>query len=129
MRRRAFTWADGLLLGALLAANGVAAWTGASGRGPAAGAEVIAPSGARTVAFGALPRSVRVQGPLGTTVVEVGADGVRVTSSPCPLQLCVGSGTARRPGQVIACLPNRVAVRVLGDRAHGAEGAVDAVGR
>ncbi len=90
-------------------------------RGEPSAAEIVSASGIRQVRLGA--GVVRVGGPLGETVVEVAPDGVRVASSPCPLQLCVRQGWVRRPGGVVACLPNRVAVRVA-----GREG-VDAVGR
>jgi hypothetical protein len=55
---------------------------------------------------------LRVQGPLGDTVVELGAGGARIISSPCPNRSCIAAGAVRRHGQWIACLPNRVMVRV-----------------
>jgi len=61
--------------------------------------------------------------------VRLGPEGARVLESPCPLKLCVAAGLASRPGQVVACLPNRVALRVLGAEADSRERGVDAVGR
>ncbi len=72
-------------------------------------------------------REHRVSGPLGETVIGLAPDGVRILASPCPLQLCVRSGPIHRTGQVVACLPNRVAIQLIGP--GGAKGAVDAVGR
>jgi len=68
--------------------------------------------------FGA-ERIVEVEGPLGRTRVVIEEDGVRIASSPCPDKLCVHMGAIRKPGQWIACLPNRVFVRILG---RGKEG-------
>lgn len=56
----------------------------------------------------------RIDGPLGTTVVDIADGGARVTEASCPHRLCMGMGTVARRGEVIACLPNRVLVRVVG---------------
>jgi len=127
VRPRAFRWWDALVVAGLVLAN-LAALGAVAGRGPAAGVEIVSPAGTRVVPFGA--GRVEVEGPLGVTVVDVGPDGARVVSSPCPLQICVRTGTVRRPGRVAACVPNRVAVRVVGRKAGGSGvDAVDAVGR
>jgi hypothetical protein len=55
---------------------------------------------------------VSVPGPLGATAVELRGGRVRVLSSPCTNQLCVAAGTIHTHGQWIACLPNKVLVRV-----------------
>jgi len=57
-------------------------------------------------------RTVAVPGPLGDTVVQIRKGQVRVLSSPCPEKICVRSGAIARPGQWIACLPNRVFVEI-----------------
>jgi hypothetical protein len=56
--------------------------------------------------------TLKVAGPLGDTVVELGGRRARVISSPCANQLCTAAGAIRRHGQWIACLPNKVMVRV-----------------
>ncbi|MHB8764103.1 MAG: NusG domain II-containing protein, partial [Deferrisomatales bacterium] len=94
------------------------------GGGPPAAVEVITPAGRERVGLGA-PRRLEARGPLGITVIRVDAEGARVESSPCGLQLCVRTGRVSRPGQAVACLPNRVAVLVRGS----GPGGVDAVGR
>ncbi len=123
MRGRAVTAADVLVVAALLAAN----WLPFARRvpGPPAAAEFFAEGRNWREELGAA-RRVRVAGPLGDTEVLLQADGARVVSSPCPLQLCVQAGRIGLPGQVVACLPNRVAVRLVGT---GEPGGVDAVGR
>lgn len=122
MRRRAFTALDGFLLAGLLAANALLWFR--SGAEPAATLEVVSAAGTRTEPLTG-PRNLALAGPLGTTVVRVDPEGVQVTESPCPRQLCVAAGRISRPGQVVACLPNRVALRLVGERTA----AVDAVGR
>ena len=121
--KRAFTVADVLVVVALLAVN----WVPLTWRapGPPAAAEFFAEGRTWWEALGTT-RRVRVAGPLGDTEVLLEPDGARVVSSPCPLQLCVQAGRIGLPGQVVACLPNRVAVRLAGP---GESGGVDAVGR
>jgi hypothetical protein len=126
VKRKAFTALDALVLGALLAGNWVLV-SRATSVGPATAVEVISVQGSSTVPLGA-DRHLDVTGPLGVTVVELGPDGAEVRSSPCPLQICVRSGPISRPGRVVACLPNRVAIRLLAAESTRAEG-VDAVGR
>ena len=55
-----------------------------------------------------------VTGPLGSNRIVVRGGEVFVESAPCANQICVKTGTASRPGQWIACLPNRVFVAVEG---------------
>lgn len=55
-----------------------------------------------------------VEGPLGATVVEISGGKTHIEASPCPNQTCVASGSISLPGQWIACLPNKVFVRVEG---------------
>jgi hypothetical protein len=57
-------------------------------------------------------RTVAVPGPLGDTVVQIRRGQARVLSSPCPEKICVRSGAIARPGQWIACLPNRVFIDI-----------------
>ena len=62
--------------------------------------------------------TVSVPGPLGETVVAIQDGSVRVVSSPCPEKICVKTGRISRPGQWIACLPNRVFVAIRGRRSE-----------
>jgi hypothetical protein len=56
--------------------------------------------------------TVKVAGPLGDTVVELRGRRARVISSPCTNQICVAAGVIHNQGQWIACLPNKVMIRV-----------------
>lgn len=66
-------------------------------------------------------RHVTVTGPLGDTEILITADGVEVLDSPCRDKICIAAGRATMSGEWIACLPNRVFVRVEGP----AEGFID----
>ncbi len=59
-------------------------------------------------------RTLSVHGPLGDTVVELGGGQARVLSSPCTEKICIRTGAIARPGQWIACLPNRVFLDIQG---------------
>jgi hypothetical protein len=59
-------------------------------------------------------QSLEVEGPLGITTVEIAGGSARVVDSPCPEKICVKTGAISRPGQAIACLPNRVIVVIRG---------------
>lgn len=55
---------------------------------------------------------VDVHGPLGISRLQVKKGRIRFLSSPCPHQYCVNAGWLSRPGEVAACLPNRISVHV-----------------
>lgn len=76
-----------------------------------------------TIRLGEITR-LSVEGPLGTTVIACDEAGVYVVSSPCPNHHCVRMGHARVAGQTILCVPNRVAIRVVGDTKEGFDGVV-----
>ena len=56
----------------------------------------------------ALPISV------GPTVVAIHGGHVHVAKASCRDRVCVSMGAVSAPGSWIACLPNRVFIRVLG---------------
>ena len=58
---------------------------------------------------------LEVTGPLGINRIVVRDGEVFVAAAPCANQICVKTGTVSRPGQWIACLPNR-GVRGRGGR-------------
>lgn len=57
-------------------------------------------------------RTLEIEGPIGSTEVHIHDGSVSVISSPCKEQICVSSGRISNPGTWIACLPNRVFVRI-----------------
>jgi len=64
-------------------------------------------------------RRLRVEGPLGEELIQIANRQVFVVSSPCPNKLCILQGKISRPGQWIACLPNKVFIRI--EAGHSAE--------
>jgi hypothetical protein len=59
-------------------------------------------------------RTVRIRGPLGETIIEIGGGKAAVADSPCPDKLCVNAGPVAAPGQWVTCLPNAVMIRIGG---------------
>ena len=72
-----------------------------------------------------LEDTLRVEGPLGVTTIEIAKGRVRVLDSPCPYKLCVKAGAIGKAGELVVCVPNRVVVRIEGGSRKG----VDAVTR
>ncbi len=83
-----------------------------------AGAHVVVERDGQVVFSAPLsePRSARLSGPLGETVVEIEDGRARVISSPCPTKVCMGMGPASRYGDLLACVPNHLIVRIEGGR-------------
>jgi hypothetical protein len=61
-------------------------------------------------------RDIAVAGPLGNTDVEIRDGAAKVLRSPCPHKICISMGEIQDSGEWIACLPNRVFVRIEGGR-------------
>lgn len=61
-------------------------------------------------------RTLRVDGPLGVSVIEVRNGRIRVTDSPGRRKLCVRAGWLTQGGESAICLPNQVVVRVESER-------------
>ena len=59
-------------------------------------------------------RTVAVPGPLGITHVVLDGGGVYIHDSPCKEKICVNMGRITTVGSWVACLPNRVFVRIEG---------------
>lgn len=76
-------------------------------------------AGGRVVARLPLERSARfsVQGPIGTTWIEVQPGRARVQSDPGPRQYCVKQGWLTRNGAAAICAPNHVTLQLEGRRA------------
>jgi len=62
-------------------------------------------------------REIRIEGPLGGTMVRIESGSARIEDSPCPTKTCVASGALSRAGQWAACLPNKVLLRIEGGAA------------
>ncbi|MSR84192.1 MAG: NusG domain II-containing protein [Candidatus Latescibacteria bacterium] len=120
--RQAPTPAD-LILALLLVAGSLGLWVFTGRRPP--GSEVVMESDDRRQRC-PLNRDqvLYLDGPLGRSRVEIAGQGARIATSPCPEQRCVLQGWIRRQGEVAACLPNHLVLRIEG----GSE-TVDALSR
>lgn len=67
---------------------------------------------------------VTIEGGAGVNRLLVEPDGVRVAYADCASQVCVHTGKITVPGQMIACLPHRLLIRLTGGEE---ESEVDAV--
>lgn len=60
------------------------------------------------------PRTYSYNGVTLTVAAEKNGNGLRVSSSDCPTQDCVHTGTISRGGQSIVCLPARIVIQLTG---------------
>lgn len=89
--------------------------------GRSVGTQVVIYEDERVAFVGPLDqdRHLDLHGPLGITRVEIAEGRVRVTSSPCPRKICIAMGDVHRSGDLLACVPNLVVVRIEGEEAKG----------
>ncbi len=105
-----------------------------------AAAPLLAPSSAgkevritcRGREFGVYPldrdAEVEITGHGHTNIVRIQNGKVWMEHSDCKNQVCVDTGVISRTGQTIVCLPNRVAVEIIGTGKGGdADDEIDAV--
>ena len=57
-----------------------------------------------------------IPGPLGVTHVHIKEGAAFVENSPCRDKICIHMGRISRNGEWIACLPNRVFLRIQGKK-------------
>ncbi|GJL77527.1 MAG: hypothetical protein NPINA01_05160 [Nitrospinaceae bacterium] len=69
-------------------------------------------------------RVVPVKGRLGITQVKIEKGKARILHSPCKNKICIKSGDIQYADRLIACLPNRVVVRVIGKNQRGVDAVV-----
>lgn len=83
------------------------------------GAQVVVTSEDRTVFVAPLDKDqqVELEGPLGITVLQIENGAARIISSPCANKVCIRMGEARHTGDLLACVPNELVVRIEGDKA------------
>jgi hypothetical protein len=113
MRLRVFDFAAIAIAVAAVAAASVAAYAPGSGEPNA----IIKGEYGQWIYPLPSDAELSVQGPLGLTRVELRDGKVRILDSPCANKTCVSTGSISKPGQWIACLPNKVFVRVEGGTA------------
>lgn len=115
-RRRTalLTWADRLVLYALVGCGVVLLAVSRGGGGVGGSARIRGAGGYDQVVRLDDDARYEVPGPIGTSVIEVRRGSVRMVSSPCPGHVCERMGPADAAGETIVCVPNGVAVTVLG---------------
>ncbi len=59
-------------------------------------------------------REIVVPGRLGDSVISIEDGTARFKSSPCPHKMCIKMGSIKDAGEMAACVPNGVLIRVLG---------------
>lgn len=57
---------------------------------------------------------VLLEGPLGTSTVEIRDARARFLDSPCPGKHCIQAGWLTASGELAACLPNRISIQLVG---------------
>lgn len=70
-------------------------------------------------------KNVFVDTSLGGVNVQFENNMVRVTSSNSPLKLCVKQGWIKSPGDVIIGVPDRLLVKIIGNKNDSSENDVD----
>ena len=67
-------------------------------------------------------RTVELAGRLGPTRLAIRHGSVCIEASPCPRKLCIGMGRISRSGEVLACVPNGILVRIDGGPSAAGKG-------
>ena len=111
---QATTWADRLLCMVLVAAAlltpGLAR---PGGDGPL---RAVVTVDRNEVAVLGLDRDTEttVRGRLGDVRLVVRDHAIRVVAASCPQHVCIAAGAKGRSGELIACVPNRLLIRITG---------------
>lgn len=87
------------------------------GRAAPPGARVVVERQGRVVFTAPLDteRTVALAGPLGDTVLAIRQGHACITASPCPHKVCMGMGEVASSGELLACVPNGLLVRIEGE--------------
>ncbi len=57
---------------------------------------------------------IKVSGPIGITEVKIENGHARIIKSPCQNKICIKSGYIQYADRILACIPNKVLVRIVG---------------
>lgn len=108
------------LLVVLIACLALFSWplAAAAGKDSGSAAVITAPEGETVVSLSE-DGEYAVEGAIGTVIVQVSDGRIRVVDSTCPDRTCMQTGAVFAPGSVIACVPNRVVIRVRGGGEDG----------
>ena len=59
-------------------------------------------------------KEVRIQGPLGETILEIAHGKARVKADPGPKQYCVKQSWLQKSGDIAICAPSHLSLRITG---------------
>ena len=60
-------------------------------------------------------REIHVHGKIGDAIISISQGKARFEKSPCTTQYCVHQGWLSHAGQAAICLPNQIALELLGE--------------
>jgi len=63
--------------------------------------------------------TIIIDATLGAVKIEISNGSARVVESSCPRKICIRSGAIDRPGQAIACVPNKLIIIAVGKERKG----------
>ncbi len=58
--------------------------------------------------------SIKITGAAGDVRLQIKDGRIRMIEAPCPNKICLGMGWINKSGELIACVPNQVVIRVAG---------------
>jgi hypothetical protein len=70
----------------------------------------------RHISLSDVKKVIEMQGLKGPFVFEIRDGKVRMKDSACPNKLCVKMGWISQEGQVVCCIPNRVVLKIIGEK-------------
>jgi hypothetical protein len=125
---RSFRFADAILIAVLLCISilmGVHMGRSRSGSTAVAEIEIGGKTAAEYVLKKGEPlKQIAFQIPRGTATVEIKDGRIRILPLPndiCPAHICSATGWIERPGQFIACVPNRLLITIHSTRSTASD--------
>ena len=108
------TWLDGVIIAALLAAIGCSFYLLGQRQ---EGSYVVVERDGKVLFAAALDeeREIAFAGPVGETALVVRNRKAFIARSDCRDKICVRMGEIQRNGEWIACVPNRLLIRIEGN--------------
>lgn len=61
---------------------------------------------------------INIKTGLGTNVVEIANNKVRITEADCKDKICIKDGSISKPGDVLVCLPHKVVIEIIGQNSE-----------
>ena len=61
-------------------------------------------------------KKIKLHGSVGESIIQIKNGSVRILHSDCPAKICVKSGPINQAGALIVCVPNKIVIRITGDK-------------